>query len=38
MKTDFYIYVIKWYNIPVMHFATLTLVVAHQEYTVQTWF
>ena len=24
-KTDFYIFVIKWYNIPLMHFASLTL-------------
>ena len=31
-------YVIKWYSIPNMHFATLTIEVANQEYTVQTWF
>ena len=24
-KTDFYIFVIKWYNIPLMHLASLTL-------------
>ena len=28
-KTDFYIFVIKWYNIPLMHFASLTLEGAH---------
>ena len=28
-KTDFDIFVIKWYNIPLMHFASLTLEDAH---------
>ena len=28
-KPDFYIFVIKCYNIPLMHFATLTLKGAH---------
>ena len=28
-KPDFYIFVIKWYNIPLMHFASLTLEGAH---------
>ena len=28
-KTDFYGFVIKWYNIPLMHFASLTLEGAH---------
>ena len=28
-KTDFYIFVIKWYNIPLMHFASLTLEGTH---------
>ena len=29
LKPDFYIFVIKWYNIPLMHFASLTLEGAH---------
>ena len=28
-KTDFYIFVIKWYDIPLMHFASLTLEGSH---------
>ena len=28
-KTDFYIFVIKWYNIPLMPFVSLTLEGAH---------
>ena len=28
-KKDFYSFVIKWYNIPLMHFASLTLEGAH---------
>ena len=28
-KSDFYIFVIKWYNIPLKHFASLTLEGAH---------
>ena len=28
-KPDFYIFVIKWYNISLMHFASLTLEGAH---------
>ena len=28
-KTDFYSFVIKWYKIPLMHFASLTLQGAH---------